>query len=1025
MIPQPIDLVPLFQRLTDGERELVTARLRRKQVATDELIFAEGAASDAMYVITSGRVRLESGYNSSVTLANLGSGSLLGEEDMLLDRPYSASARAAATTQLYVFSRTDLEDVVGQHPSIGLKFSAALGLRISFLEQYLVHHRLRNSELLSSLSERDLSAISGKLDFRTALRGDLIIEAGAPGETAFFVEEGKARLISESKEGDSYEELDEGALFGHTALITGKPYSASVRAVTDVSLWALPRAAYNELIQDHPAIKLAFSRALAESLSTNDQTEAMDQMRQLQLFSDVPTEALSALTARLVLRHYPAEEAIYTEGTPGDAMYIVESGEIRLMDHAFADAHLLERMRAGDSFGEMALLTGRTRAECARAASDTTLWVLYKTDFDDAMVQYPEISLSLSRALTERLSNRESDFVIRHLRRIDLFANLASSELKQISRQVHGLRFRPGEIICFAGQPSQSLFMIEMGEVKRMGAGPNGEPIMIDILGPGEAIGVQEIVQNAPYNATAQSIDEVELWTIDKSHFQRMMETYPALAITITRMMAERLMRSQQMPQPPMRRQPRGGVPPVAPRGTAGQMPGKVPSAPRPPTRPASVPAGGSIPAAPRPPTRPASVPPPGARIQQPQSGARAIRPAPKKPFVPATLTQAPPAANINPSPTALNNTAKPAPNTTTHLPHFQAPHIATPHLPHFPTPQMPHVQAPHIPTPQMPHVQAPHIPTQRLPHVQAPHLQAPRIPSPQLPDVHAPHLQRPHTPTFLNEFGEWVSHLSWGARLRVVASGTLLLWLVFITFPITTVTTVSSAVGGLQLLNQPAKSSSQGVQLVRSPSDSSGGKGKVAYAVSTETPVPTKTPQPTATPKPKPTSAPVVRVAPTAVPVAAAPAAPAIPALPPIEWDPRLGSGAQVLPHLENVRIIPAQVAHGQKFWRAVKVKFENIDESGSDHTIYVKIVDEKGARVDGKKLQVTSDTSGEVYPDQPNEKSADDMCDCNYNYPMYGDGYDVQIIDSIPSDKVGGMVMPMRRHVNYKITFQLTTNP
>ena len=992
MIPQPIDLVPLFQRLTDGERELVTARLRRKQVATDELIFAEGGASDAMYVITSGRVRLEGGNNGSVTLANLGSGSLLGEEDMLLDRPYSASARAAATTQLYVFSRTDLEDLVGQHPSIGLKFSAALGLRISFLEQYLIHHRLRNSELLSSLSEQDLSAISGKLDFRTATRGDLIIEAGGPGETAFFVEEGKARLISESKEGDSYEELNEGALFGHTALITGKPYSASVRAVTDVSLWALSRAAYYELIQDHPAIKLAFSRALAESLSTNDQTEAMDQMRQLQLFSDVPTEALSALTARLVLRHYPAEEAIYTEGTPGDAMYIVESGEIRLMDHAYADAHLLERMRAGDSFGEMALLTGRTRAECARAASDTTLWVLYKTDFDDAMVQYPEISLSLSRALTERLSNRESDFVIRHLRRIELFSNLASSELKQISRQVHGLRFRPGEIICFAGQPSQSLFMIEMGEVKRIGAGPNGEPLMLDILGPGDAIGVQEIVQNAPYSATAQSIDEVELWTIDKSHFQRMMETYPALAITITRMMADRLMRSQQSPQmsqPPMRGQPRGGVPPVGQRGPVRQAPANVPPAPRPAARPV--------------------VAPPGARIQQPQSGARAVKPAPRKPFVPAAQSPTQPAANINPSPVAPSNAPRPATNANSHLPHFQAPH-----LPHIPTPQLPRVQAPHTPKPNAPQVQALPVPTQRLPHVQAP-----RASAPQVPHVQAPHL-RP--PTFLNEFGDWVSHLSWGARLRVVASGGLLLWLVFITFPITTVTTVSSAVAGLQLSNQP-KSSSQGVQLVRTTPDSSS-KSKVAYAVASETPVPTKTPQPTATAKPKPTSVPATRI-PTAQPVAAVAAAPVVPPLPPIEWDPRLGSGTQVLPHLENVRVVPAQVGHGQKFWRAVKVKFENIDESGSDHTIYIKILDETGKRVSGKKLQVTSDTSGEVYPDQPTEKSADDMCDCNFNYPMYGDGYDVQIIDGIPSDKVGGMVMPMRRHVNYKITFQLVTNP
>ena len=975
MIPQPIDQVPLFTRLSHEERELVTARLRRRQAAPDELIIAEGAPSDAMYVITSGRVKLEgANVHSTITLANLGAGSLLGEEDLLLDRPYSATARAAATTQLYVLSRMDLEDLIGQHPSIGLKFSAALGLRISFLEQYLIHQRLRNTELLSALSQTDLTAIAAKLDFRTASRGDLVIEAGGAGDTAYFIEEGQARLILKSNEGDSFEELDEGALFGHTSLITGKPYPATVRAVTDMSLWALTRNAYEELISDYPAIKLAFSRALAESLSHSDQSEAIERMRQSQLFSDAPTEALSALTARLVLRHFPVGETIFTEGTPGDAMYIVDSGEVRLMENSFSDAKLLERMRAGESFGEMALLTGRTRAECARAASDTTLWVLYKTDFDDVMVQYPEISVSLSRALTERLANRESDFVIRHLRRFDMFANLASSELQQISSQVRGLRFRPGEIICFAGQPAQTLYMIEKGEIKRIAAGPNGEPMMLDILGPGDALGVQEIVQNSVYLATAQAIGEIELWTIDKSHFQRMLEDFPALGLTITRQMADQLMRSHQMPPPPMPGQPR----PTAP------MP------PRPQPRPANVP--------PPVPSRPANVQAPSPRIQQPRSGARPIKPAPKKPIAPVTSFNAPPAPPTNPA---------------------NAPERATHHLPHLPPAHLPHVQPPHLQAPHLPHMQPPHLQAPHLPHVQPPHLQAPHITKPQMP-----HMQAPHTPGFLTEFGVWLRNMTWGARLRVLATGALLIWLVFVAFPITTVTTVSSAVGGLQLSNQ-SKSSSQ-VKLLRSPVTNGSGKEKVAFAVVSPTPLPTKTPKPTSTPKPKPAVAPVKPAAPVVVaPTPTPPPAPALPALPPVQWDPRLGNGPQVLPHLENVRIVPAQVAHGQKFWRAIKVKFENIDESGNDHTIYVIILGEDGKRVDGKKLQVTSDTSGEVFPDQPVEKSDSDLCDCNYSYPLYGDGYDVQIIDQYPSDKVAGMIMPMRRHVVYRITYQLATNP
>ncbi len=140
----------------------------------------------------------------------------------------------------------------------------------------------------------------------------------------------------------------------------------------------------------------------------------------------------------------------------------------------------------------------------------------------------------------------------------------------------------------------------------------------------------------------------------------------------------------------------------------------------------------------------------------------------------------------------------------------------------------------------------------------------------------------------------------------------------------------------------------------------------------------------------------------------------------PPLEWDSRLGPGG--LPLLENVRIIPANVVHGQKYWRVIKVKFENIDESGNDHTIYVKVIGENCERVNGKRLLVTSVGGLWEYPD---EKSIGDMCNCNFNYPMYGDSYNVQIEDQYPSDIMAGMIMPMRRHVNYRITFQLTINP
>jgi len=937
VIPQPIDSVPLFQRLSAEERQLITTRLKRRQAASGELITTEGKAADVMFIIIAGWVKIEGGaVDHPVTLANLGAGSLLGEVDMLLGRPYSMTARAAAPTHLLTLSRTDLEEVVNECPSIGLKFSASIGVRLSFLEDYLVHHRLRHIELLGTLAPDDLRAIAQQLEFRTFERGDIIIEAGTPAEATFLVEEGQVRVMTQATDGESFEDLAAGALFGHTAMLTGKPYPSTVRAISEVTVWVLARSAYQSLIRQHPAIKLALSRALAESLSERDQSDAVERMRHLAIFADVPNDVLSLIAARLVLRHIPADEAIYSEGTPGDAMYIVDSGEIRLMDSAFSDAQLLERLRPGDAFGEMALLTGRTRAECARAATDATVWVLYKSDFDELMVQYPEISVSLSRALTQRLSSRESDFVIRHLRRIKLFSNLATSELKEISKRVRGLRFRPGEIICFAGQPAQTLFLIEKGEVKRMTSAPSGEPIMLDILDAGDSFGEQEIVQNLAYLATAQALTETELWTIAKGDFLAMMETYPSLALTVTRLMAERLSRAQ---HPPIPGQPRPGMPMPPPRPPAQRPPANVP-------------------------------PPPAPRVQRPPSGARPIKP---------TMAHAtPPRTSVTP-PIAP---PKPAVSTTQPKPVTPTPASQKP---------APRVQTPPPPKPAVKPV-------------------ATATPAP----ITQPRARR-HENIFWKEFGEWVIGLSLGAKLRVLTLGALAVWFLLVAFPWMTITTVSSAVGGLQLSSPEDTTLTAKSEATSNPL--SGGRPKVAFAIPTNTPVPTRTPQPTFTPRPQPT-----RVLPTKTPVPAPTVAAPVPTLPPRYIDPRLGTGPQVLPHLEQVRVIPANVARGQKFWRVTSLKFEDVNESGSDHTIYVKIFDENGKRTEAK-VKWWGAGSGDL-PD-PEQKKADDICDCNYGLFMFGDGYGVQIVDQYPSDQVIGMIMPMKRHVNYRIEFRLTTNP
>ena len=493
--------------------------------------------------------------------------------------------------------------------------------------------------------------------------------------------------------------------------------------------------------------------------------------------------------------------------------------------------------------------------------------------------------------------------------------------------------------------------MIENGEVKRMTTGANGETVLLGILDSGDSFGEQEIVQGIPYSATAQALGDVELWTISKNDFQQMLEAFPSLTLTITRMMADRLTRAQQVP-------PQARVQPYSPP-------------PRPP--------------APRP-----SNPPPARRIQQPPSGARPIKPATLK----GTEFDSQLARAIPSAPRTANSS---------------------------------HVQQEHKSTAISLGVARQHGGT----HTQAPahaHAES-RRPTPSLhqPAPHfAPATARRQGPGFLAELGTLVTGLSLGGKLRALTLAALAVWFFLIVGPFTTVTTVSSAVGGLQLSNTAPGGASAPQDNTASTRSNSAGPAKVAFALPTNTPVPTRTPLPTFTPRPQPTA---VRIVPTRTPapvVAVAAAATPVPALPPIYMDPRLGPNGTdkvTYPDLDGVHIVPATVAHGQKFWRAVSVKFEGLGESGNNHNVYVKMLDESGKRAQGIKV------NGNVNPEKP----TDDICDCNYVIDVYSGGApDVSVQDQYPSDMVSGMclcgikdVMRGHAHVNFKITFQLVTNP
>jgi CRP-like cAMP-binding protein len=528
---------PFFSSLSEQEQECVSQRMHLEHRRNGETLFHKGEDSNHLYLIKSGWVRLVA--NGGTALASQGPGSLVGETDLFFERPRSLGAVLTTDADLWVLTKEDLAELIAEDPQIGLKLTVAFGAHLALFDRYLVEHRLKTTSFLSGLGDDVLAAVAHRLAPLEKKNGESIVERGEPPEALFIVESGQVHLHS-SEEGGDFSELGAGETFGEMALLTGKPYAHSAQAASDVVLWALPVAEFDALTDEYPQVRRALSESLREPLLPQDQSRAVERLSTMPLFSGLPEEVLWAVAERLLLCHMPAREIIFAKGSVGDALYLIDTGQVEIISDERDGPGVLARLGADEFFGEMALLTGKPRSMTARAATHTNLWVLYRSDFDDLINRYPSISLALSRVLSERLAAMDRKFTESHLRSLKLLTGLSSSQLEDVSGRLKPVRFRQGEAIIREGDPGEEMFFIESGRV-RVVRGKGANALLLAELGAGDLFGEMALLTGMPRSATVTALSDLNLWTLSQGDFEDLVAAYPNLALALSRLLSERL----------------------------------------------------------------------------------------------------------------------------------------------------------------------------------------------------------------------------------------------------------------------------------------------------------------------------------------------------------------------------------------------------------------------------------------------------------------------------------------------------
>ena len=122
------------------------------------------------------------------------------------------------------------------------------------------------------------------------------------------------------------------------------------------------------------------------------------------LFTALDVEAAAALKASMEERRLLRGDILFAEGDPGDRLYVVTDGKIKL-GHTSTDGResLIAIMGEGEMFGELSLFDPGPRTSNATALTDATVLGLGHGGLRPWLTGRPEVAESLLQALAQRL----------------------------------------------------------------------------------------------------------------------------------------------------------------------------------------------------------------------------------------------------------------------------------------------------------------------------------------------------------------------------------------------------------------------------------------------------------------------------------------------------------------------------------------------------------------------------------------------------------------------------------------------
>jgi CRP-like cAMP-binding protein len=383
----------------------------------------------------------------------------------------------------------------------------------------------------------------------------IIVEGKQKADNFYIIQSGKIGLTKEVEivEEEGGNTLTVGDFFGVVSTMSSHSHIETAMALTDASLISVHRDQYSLLIKKNAPVAMKIIQGFSKKMRYLDESLARITLKSVaslepnllfkigeyyakqnlynqayyayyRFIQHCPSDPnVGTAKERMNLikpyskavyldekgesfnRVYPKNTMIFSENEPGKELYIIQKGSVKITKIMNNNEVMLAILKAGDIFGEMALLENKPRSASAVAYEDTAVLAVNKANFEMMVKSQPQLITKLTTLLSERIW-----FIYKQLANTAVKDPLGKMyDALFIQLEKNRVRIEPGENYTFEFGPNDLLNMVGL-QVKE------GETFLHQLFENKRikiadnkifTTDVQEIVKQAEYYKRIQRIE--------------------------------------------------------------------------------------------------------------------------------------------------------------------------------------------------------------------------------------------------------------------------------------------------------------------------------------------------------------------------------------------------------------------------------------------------------------------------------------------------------------------------------------